>query len=215
MADLISQIKGLDNVTYDLQDKVSTFGNVNLLKHTQDPSTADYALTGSSYLGDGIFRLTPTTSAAYMKWKVNYLDYADYKDNYFTTSFEARLADVESTYTNINLLFYFGVNLSTRVGSILSSSYDRYSPGMTVTTTLTSEWQRFDVTKYLPTDLTTGKDTALAAGNFVTVELGVSGSRKPVEIRKIQLEIGNKSTDWSPSPYDLATYDDETITFFQ
>jgi hypothetical protein len=30
MADLVSQIKGLDNVTYDLQDKVSTYGNENL-----------------------------------------------------------------------------------------------------------------------------------------------------------------------------------------
>lgn len=34
MADLVSQIKGLDNVTYDLQDKVSTFGNENLLGAT-------------------------------------------------------------------------------------------------------------------------------------------------------------------------------------
>ena len=36
MADLISQIKGLDNVTYDLQDKVSTFGNENLLGGTEN-----------------------------------------------------------------------------------------------------------------------------------------------------------------------------------
>ena len=36
MADLISKIKGLDNVTYDLQDKVSTFGNENLLGATNN-----------------------------------------------------------------------------------------------------------------------------------------------------------------------------------
>jgi hypothetical protein len=30
MTNLISKIKGVDNVTYDLQDKVSTFGNENL-----------------------------------------------------------------------------------------------------------------------------------------------------------------------------------------
>ena len=29
MADLISKIKGVDNVTYDLQDKVSIFGGTN------------------------------------------------------------------------------------------------------------------------------------------------------------------------------------------
>ena len=29
MADLISKIKGVDNVTYDLQDKISTFGGTN------------------------------------------------------------------------------------------------------------------------------------------------------------------------------------------
>ena len=215
MADLISQIKGLDNVTYDLQDKVSTFGNVNLLRHTQNPSTTDYVLSRSSYLGDGIFRLTPTTSAAYIKWRVNYLDYADYKNNYFTTSFDAKLADVESTYTNMNLLFYLGVNLSTKVGSILSSSYDRYSPSTTITTDLTSEWQRFSVTKYVPTALTSGKAAALADGNFITPELGVGGSRKPVEVKNLQLEIGNKPTEWKPSPYDLVTYSNETIEFFQ
>ena len=38
MADLISKIKGLDNVTYDLQDKVSTFGNENLLGGTENAS---------------------------------------------------------------------------------------------------------------------------------------------------------------------------------
>lgn len=215
MADLISQIKGLDNITYDLQDNVSTFGNINLLRNTQNPSTTDYALTRSTYLGNGIFRLTPTTSAAYMKWNVNYLDYADYKNNYFTASFDAKLADVESTYTNINLIFYLGVNLSTRLTSILNSSYDRYSPATTVTTSLTSEWQRFSVTKYLPTDLTSGKAEALAKGNFVTIELGVSGSRKPAEVKNLQLELGNKSTEWKPSPYDLVTYSNETIEFFQ
>jgi hypothetical protein len=31
MVDLISKIKGLDNITYDLQDEVSTFGGTNLL----------------------------------------------------------------------------------------------------------------------------------------------------------------------------------------
>lgn len=34
MANLIKQIKGVDNVTYDLQDKVSTFGNTNLFRAT-------------------------------------------------------------------------------------------------------------------------------------------------------------------------------------
>lgn len=34
MADLISQIKGLDNVTYDLKDEVSTFGNTNLISNS-------------------------------------------------------------------------------------------------------------------------------------------------------------------------------------
>ena len=35
MADLISQIKGLDNITYDLQDKISTFGGTNLLTNSK------------------------------------------------------------------------------------------------------------------------------------------------------------------------------------
>lgn len=34
MADLISKIKGLDNVTYDLKDEVSIFGETNLLENT-------------------------------------------------------------------------------------------------------------------------------------------------------------------------------------
>ena len=56
MADLISQIKGLDNVTYDLQDKVSTFGNENLLPYTQSkPYTSNQSGAGItvSYDDDG------------------------------------------------------------------------------------------------------------------------------------------------------------------
>ena len=34
MADLISKIKGVDNVTYDLQDKISIFGGTNYYKNS-------------------------------------------------------------------------------------------------------------------------------------------------------------------------------------
>ena len=55
MADLISKIKGVDNVTYDLQDKVSTFGGTNLLQSSLLTlySGASGTLTKTNYPIDG------------------------------------------------------------------------------------------------------------------------------------------------------------------
>ena len=53
MADLVSQIKGLDNVTYDLQDKVSTFGNENLF--AWNIRTDDQEITLNTYQNTGSF----------------------------------------------------------------------------------------------------------------------------------------------------------------
>jgi hypothetical protein len=53
LANLISKIKGVDNVTYDLQDKVSIFGGTNLFvwnglkTYNQELTLNDYNNAGS------------------------------------------------------------------------------------------------------------------------------------------------------------------------
>lgn len=175
----------------------------NLLRRTGSVTASDLACTRSTVPETGIIRLTPTTSASYAKFKVDYLDYADHGEGAYTVSFDARLAPVASDYTNVNVGIYLGYSIASRTGSVFSSSYDRYCPLKVLSTELTSEWARCSVTVNVPGDLTTGKATALVAGSQLSVELAVGGSRKPVEVRNVKLERGARASAWTMAPEDL------------
>lgn len=180
-------------------------GGRNLLRKTATVTADDLARTRSSVPMAGVIRLTPTTSASYAKFKVDYLDYAEYGAGEYTVSLDARLADVTTSYTNMIVGVYVGYSANGRDGVIFSSSYDRYTPMKTLTTTLTSEWARFSITIAAPADMTSGAANALVAGSNLCVELAVGGSRKPVEVRNVKLERGNKATDWTAAPEDIAS----------
>ena len=179
-------------------------GGRNLLRNTTEASSKVFIGSSAStitYPESGVVRIAPTTSAQYVKFKVDYLDYDDFKDSTVMVSFDARIANVESTYTTTNnVLVYLGVSLASRVNSLLSSSYDCYRSY--TLTGLTTEWQRFSHIYSIPDSFISGKTSALVKGNYLTVEFGESGSRSPIEIRLVKLERGNKATDWTPAPED-------------
>lgn len=169
-------------------------GLSNLLRGTSD-ATGNIATTRASVV-DGNIRLTPTGSAAYAKWVVDYLDYQQYSTATLTASFEVRLADVETSYTRANgMRLYYGFNPADRDDAVYNSTYDRY--GYTAFSTApTSEWERRSVTFTIPTAFTTGVESALAAGSHLSLEVYLSGSNKPMEFRHLQLEVGETLTPW-------------------
>ena len=173
--------------------------HMNLLKKTGNIETADCFLSRSTVSG-GIITLTPTTSSAYAKLKVNYLDYADFAGSTLTFSFDARVSSASTSYTTVKVLGYVGVNDSTRLDYNFSTSYDKYASE--TFTDITTEWKRFVITKTIPDDLTSGVDTVLGQGNYVTVQLGVSGSCKPIDVRNIKLENEKDASPWSKNPND-------------
>lgn len=205
MADLISQIKGLDNVTYDLQDKVSTFGTENLLPYTQSkPYISNQTVAGItvSYDKDGWFNVTGTptsgrTGGSFVPlWRSSAGNYTIPVNNLVPQEGEESLVfkvETEGTpfasgtaYTNSTHIVFYGTSSSTSVR--LGGFKD---------TEIVSVFPQFisRVEYYVGKDANT---TNLLEGRF-----------------RIKLERGNKSTDWTPSCYDLAIYDDETIEFFQ
>ena len=177
-------------------------GGRNLLRNTGNVSTEDVVLSRATIQEGGIIRIKPTSLSGYTKFRVDYLDYADFEGSTVTVSADVRIADVESTYTaENNLLIYCGINVASRVGNIFASSVDRYVSK--TFTDLTNQWQRVVFTLVIPDSFKTGNVDALVAGNYLTVQLAESASRSPIEVRLVKLERGNIATDWTPAPEDI------------
>lgn len=211
---LMGDSKTLTEVLAELEAATSTeVVGRNLLRKTGSVTTADLARTRSSVPEAGVIRLNPTTSAGYAKFRVDYLDFDDYGEGTYTVSFDARLADVESSYTSNNLIVYFGFNVPSRIGSVLSSSYDRYGSATVATDTLTSDWQRLHATFVAPDDIKSGQASALASGSHLTVQLASGGSRVPAEVRHVKLERGERATTWTLAPEDLVGITATTVTY--
>ena len=189
--------------TYAPEDAVTfvDVGGRNLLRSTGNLAASDLALTRAT-VTDGIITITPTTSAGYAKFKVDYLDFNDFGSGEYTLSFDAKAVS-GATYTQLKgPMFYSGFNIPSRAGNIFSSSYDRYT-SFTLSPTLTNEWVRFSQTFTVPDDLTTGQTSALASGSNLTVQFAMTGSYAPMMVRNVKLEKGNKSTDWTAAPEDV------------
>lgn len=190
MADLISQIKTPDNTTYDLQDKVSTFGGTNLFKYNglrfynQEYQLANYNNTGSFTQFTNSLQFDPSKTVGQQ----------------YTISFDVISPNGS---TNIQLYnsnsnpkyFYFSAgNVATNVGNswvhISKTITNAQYSGSNIPSTNEQQWRRIEI--YAP-------------------------SQMGVKIRNVKVEVGNKSTEWTPAPQDLAIYTslDETIEFFQ
>lgn len=191
MADLISQIKGLDNVTYDLQDKVSTFGGTNFLLGTQGPKTVT---------------LTNATTDYY----IGYFTESDYgksitngnTTDYFYTSFDWETTS-ETGVAWIQIEGNIVTNILRYEGS--GTSKDRINladgSGHYMAIFKLSSTQANKTTQRMRIRIA-GSNTAHTAGSTFTLS-------------NFMFSSGNKPTDWSPAPEDLATYSNETIEFFQ
>ena len=178
-------------------------GGRNLLRHTGSPVVSDLVRTRAS-VTDGVITITPTTSAGYANFKVDYLDFDEYGEGEYTVSFDAKAVS-GATYTQLKgPIVYVGFQASSRIDNLFAASADRYV-GYTLET-LTYEWTRYSKTFTSPDSITTGQASALASGSNLTIELAMSGSYAPMQVRNVKLEKGNKATDWTPAPEDQEAY---------
>ncbi|MDV3427477.1 MAG: hypothetical protein LIR50_10630 [Bacillota bacterium] len=201
---IISDVTDIRNSAEEANEKIDNLkvGGRNLLRHTGNLQASDLVLSRASLIEPNIIRITPTTSSGYAKFAVDYLNYGNYKNSTFVVSMDVHIADVESTYTTLNnLIVYYGVSIASRINSIFGSGYDYYY-SKTIDD-LTTDWQRISITFTIPDDLKTGQTSALVDNSQVTIQVAEGGSRSPIEIRNVKLEMGNHATDWTPAPEDV------------
>jgi hypothetical protein len=111
----------------------------------------------------------------------------------YIVSFDAK-ADVAQT---IRCHFY---SPNTTLTSL--SSTGQYKTGATDGTadvTITTEWARYWV-----------KWTQTPADTKKSIIVGRNTTENDIHIRAVKFEVGNKATDWSPAPEDMATEKDLT-----
>lgn len=217
MADLISQIKGLDNITYDLQDKISTFGNENLLGGTENASLP--TLTNSNAAATfGTLGLYNSPASAFSIETYN-------------TSTNSLILSETATGNR-------GISWYTKPGAIKAGEQYTFScllkPSVAISAHTHTAWRNGSATATY-TGWTSQGATSIPANVWYhykftftpnanaklnwefLVAICFTGQSTGVTCRiaHAKLEKGNKATDWTPSCYDLATYSDETIKFFQ
>lgn len=217
MADLISKIKGLDNVTYDLKDEVSTFGNENLLGNTWNSElpTISNSNAASTF---GTLGLYNSPASAF--------------------SIEAYDDSSNSLILSETVTGNRGISWYTKPGIIKAGEIYTFScmlkPDVAISAHTHTAWRNGSATaaytgwtsqgaKNVPANawyhyifsFTPNAGAKLDWEFLVAICFTGQTTGVTCRIAHAKLEHSNKPTDWSPSCYDLATYDDNTITFFQ
>ena len=210
MADLISKIKGLDNVTYDLQDKVSTFGNENLLT---DSDLYCYSSGQNAYFNKENYKFNG--SCAYNRNAVkNEGFYVTNSSKYILNTQYIVHFDIENTSQNISKMYIYKNGTAMGITTANSAVYidDVYIGTMDVDLDCPFSDGQIHNVKLIFTPTTA--NTSTYKGIIIQL-LKNSATAFNVKITNLKWEIGNKPTDWTPSCYDLVTYNSNTITFFQ
>lgn len=230
MANLISKIKTPNNVTYDIRDNVSTFGGTNLLKNTGFQiqvaqnggwnTTKNGTLLASSWGGynSGVTNAS-SIYHAHLKQFNN-----EYVYEYIKTDSETWLGISQGAIqtkmipgeTYIFSWEEYHVSGTNRIGTGLyyylpNATSAAFHLGIDQDADATRElnkWQKYTYTFVAPTNADWTK-------NMTWYMYGHYNNNGTFYMRHPKLELGNKSTDWTPAPEDLATYNSETITFFQ
>lgn len=198
MADLISQIKTSDNTTYDLQDKVSTFGGTNfILSSNKIIGGGNASGITSSYESDGSLKVVSTSG----------------NENYKSISFAQNSNDNVGANLAIGDIYTISVMVKVESGTTLPTLFINQGNGYKQLkgTIVQNQWIQ---AWYSSTWANPNPGTSY--GN-IALHLGFSSAIGTYYFKNFKLEKGSKPTQWTPAPQDLAIYtsSDETIEFFQ
>lgn len=228
MADLISQIKGLDNVTYDLQDKVSTFGNTNLISNsynfldTSNWTTNGTGVTLNVATTDDVSCLhaTGTSTSSITGSGLNNCIPLEFQTQYtYHAWIKFAGTGIITSSAPLHLWVYRSAT-ATGIGATNSGWSTISSKAVTIdgTTYTTNATLPANTWLHLICNFTTAaKTTDYPYINFRPFVYGnyVNTANSEWWIKGIKLEKSNKPTDMNYSVAELATYSNETITFFQ
>ena len=170
-------------------------GGRNLLTGTGDYSTKSTVnqtgITVSSDTFGGTKVLVGTWSSGNMDMGrfANAFSISLQPDSDYTLSFWAKATAA------INVVSYLFTPSTVASGENSSGNTTTASDGA-ITTTLSTEWERYWVTWHTST-------AASQATQVIAVRVGSGASEKTVYVAGVKFEQGNKATDWSPAPEDV------------
>ena len=191
---LISKIKNTaDSVDYNIRDDVHTWGGRNLMLHT------DYATYGTStFFNDGI----PSVSINNNKMTIPYATSIAHlsKKNVLSFTIPSNTIVTCSVYVYENTIAD-GTH-AVRVGRIanIEGTSVSFSDWQTIPTGFTGlySWQwKFSSTTDAYGFILNFSTTQSTSGNMI--------------LGRVKVEIGNKPTDWSPAPEDIAYVNGTTL----
>jgi len=200
LADLISKIKGVDNVTYDLQDKVSTFGGTNLLIGSKNLSSF-ITSAATITLTNNIITLPGNTSG----WDYVHTPFVSFNiinNHTLILSFEYKASIASDTWIVTE-------GTASNTPKTNRTKYKDHRFTLAAKDTWTKYTQIFN--NFSLTYLTSGSGDV----NYFRIAFYSRTDGANLQIRYPKLERSNKPTEWTPAPQDLVTYSSETLEFFQ
>lgn len=171
--------------------------NYNLFHNGYNFTENNLALTRSTIPEIGLLQITPTGSAAYAKYKTD-LNYTQYNNKTYTLSFDAQEIEASNTsYTTDYIRIYYGFSIASRYNNIFGSE-DSYT--YRNVSLLGTGWQHYVATFEVPAPLASGTTSAQVDGSSLTIQLARRGSKKPIQVKNIKLEIGSQDTGCLMAP---------------
>lgn len=187
--------------SYDIIDRVSTFGGTNLMRHSGCNELDKQYLEDQTidFLGYGI-KLLPGQTTTCTNANVFY-----YPNN------ETIFIPAQTQWT-VSCFIYENTLTSENSSDKINSTFYRYSSNSSVQVSPSFELNTTGLITY------TNKETSdrnIRGTNFwISIPSTATGY---IIIGPRKIELGKKPTDWTPCPYDLITYDstNQALVFFQ
>ena len=179
-------------------------GGRNLLRNSADPSATFPAMcTLETENGENYIKFNQTTQNWSSFRFIPYIPIDFVKDKTITVSFEARAYNLPNTST----ASWLYVNPQTYETNATTDAQRVRYKNMTYSSDAFTEGEWVKISYTIPVDLSTwsvtsGKESTKS--NYITLcVFNYSGNR--IDLRRVKLELGNKATDWTPAPEDVAS----------
>lgn len=200
-----------DSITQSVKQQIDEIevGGRNLALNTNRMDVyvkSSNVMTSTDSEGYSIATFSKTTELSWWQLSMkNNIKYSLIKNKTVTISFECRSdewGEVSSGAHNYPVL-----SLNINNTSETSNNRDKYYTDYGSFEAPTNEWQKCILTIYVSDKIFTGGTGTINEDSWV-FPIIFNHSLNHMQIRKIKLELGNKATDWSPAPEDMATSED-------
>lgn len=170
----------------------------SLLQNGYNFTADNFALTRATVPEQGLLQITPTGSAAYAKYKTG-LEYPDANNKRYVVSFDAQeIEPTNSSYTTDYIRFNYGFSGPSREDVIIGSA-DYYT--YRNIQLLGTGWQHYVAIFTVPGPLASGDPAAMTDGATLAFQFGRRGSKKPLQVKNIKLELDSETIIYDSSGF--------------